>query len=75
VRRNLFDDDSISFVVLVNDEKRHGLWPAFTDFRRLAGVYGHPGRAKCLDYVERNWTDIRPKSLREKLEHGEAFNA
>jgi MbtH-like protein len=35
VRRNLFDHGSVSFVVLVNDEKQHGLWPAFTDVRRL----------------------------------------
>jgi uncharacterized protein YbdZ (MbtH family) len=64
---NLFDDDG-SFFVLVNDEEQHSLWPAFADVP--AGwrvVYGQATRAECLDYVERNWTDIRPKSLRERL--------
>ena len=27
-------------------------------------------RAACLDYIEQNWPDIRPKSLRERLEGG-----
>jgi uncharacterized protein YbdZ (MbtH family) len=31
-------------------------------------VYGEGDRAACLDYIEQNWTDIRPRSLRERLE-------
>ena len=65
---NPFDDDSGSFVVLVNDEEQHSLWPTFADVP--AGwrvVYGEADRAACLDYIEQNWTDIRPKSLRERL--------
>ena len=31
-------------------------------------VYGEADRAACLDYIEQNWPDIRPKSLRERLE-------
>jgi uncharacterized protein YbdZ (MbtH family) len=30
-------------------------------------VYGEADRAACLDYIEQNWPDIRPRSLREKL--------
>ena len=66
---NPFDDDNGSFLVLVNDEEQHSLWPAFADVP--AGwrvVYGEADRAACLDYIEQNWTDIRPKSLRERLE-------
>jgi uncharacterized protein YbdZ (MbtH family) len=72
---NPFDDDSGSFVVLVNDEEQHSLWPTFADVpagRRV--VFGEAARAECLDYVERNWTDIRPKSLRERLAQNQAFN-
>ena len=68
MQTNPFDDDSGSFFVLVNSEKQHSLWPDFADVP--AGwrvVYGKAGRTACLDYVERNWPDIRPKSLREKL--------
>ena len=63
---NPFDDDNGSFFVLVNDEEQHSLWPVFADVP--AGwrvVYGEADRAACLDYIEQNWADIRPKSLRE----------
>ncbi|ORJ64183.1 MbtH family protein [Mycobacterium simiae] len=65
---NPFDDDSGTFFVLVNDDEQHSLWPAFAAVP--AGwhvVFGEAGRAACLDYVEQNWTDIRPKSLRDAV--------
>jgi uncharacterized protein YbdZ (MbtH family) len=69
---NPFDDDNGSFFVLVNDEEQHSLWPTFADVP--AGwrvVYGEADRAACLDYIEQNWTDIRPKSLRDRLAAGQ----
>ena len=30
-------------------------------------VFGGADRAACLDYVEQNWPDIRPKTLRDTL--------
>jgi MbtH protein len=65
---NLFDDEDGSFFVLVNDENQHSLWPAFIEVP--AGwtvVHGEDSRAACLDYVERNWTDMRPRSLVEAM--------
>lgn len=65
---NPFDDDNGAFFVLVNDEDQHSLWPVFADIP--AGwrvVHGEASRAACLDYVEKNWTDLRPKSLREAM--------
>ena len=70
---NPFDDDKGSFFVLVNDEGQHSLWPSFADVP--AGwrvVHGEAGRAECLEYIEHNWTDIRPRSLRERLATGGA---
>ncbi|HKS46605.1 MAG TPA: MbtH family protein [Amycolatopsis sp.] len=63
---NPFDDDTIEHLVLVNDEGQHSLWPHFAEIP--AGwtvVHGPAARAECLDYVERAWTDMRPRSLRE----------
>ncbi|MEU0692957.1 MbtH family protein [Streptomyces niveus] len=61
---NPFDDESGIFLVLVNDEGQHSLWPQFADvpagWRR---TYGPAGRAACLTHIETNWTDLRPKSL------------
>jgi MbtH protein len=65
---NPFDDEDGTFFVLVNDEEQHSLWPSFAEVP--AGwrvVYGEAARGKCMDYVEQNWPDIRPRSLRDKL--------
>lgn len=65
---NPFDDDGGNFRVLVNDEEQHSLWPAFADVP--AGwrvVFGDADRAACVEFIDRNWTDIRPRSLRERL--------
>ncbi|BBX15858.1 MbtH family protein [Mycolicibacterium duvalii] len=65
---NPFDDDDASFYVLINDEEQYSLWPVFADVP--AGwqvVFGESSRADCLAYVEQNWTDLRPRSLREAM--------
>jgi uncharacterized protein YbdZ (MbtH family) len=62
---NLFDDPDGTFVVLVNDEEQHSLWPSRLEVP--AGwrvVHGEDTRQACLDYVEQNWTDITPLSAR-----------
>jgi glycopeptidolipid biosynthesis protein len=75
MQTNPFDDDSGSFFVLINDEEQHSLWPAFADVPAgWQAVYGEADRAACLDYVDQNWTDIRPKSLRERLSEGRAVD-
>ena len=64
---NPFDDKDASFLVLINSENQHSLWPAFIDIP--AGwqlVQGPAPRQTCLDYIEAHWTDMRPKSLIEK---------
>ena len=61
---NPFDDESAQFLVLVNDENQHSLWPVFApvpDGWRI--VFGPGDRASAVDYVEESWTDMRPKSL------------
>jgi MbtH protein len=61
---NPFDDEDGRFLVLVNHEGQHSLWPSFADVP--AGwetVFGETTRAACLEFVEANWTDMRPKSL------------
>ncbi|MDB1086997.1 MbtH family protein [Streptomyces sp. ACA25] len=65
---NPFDDEDGRFCVVVNGEEQHSLWPAFAEVP--AGwrvVFGEAPKAECLAYVERSWTDMRPKSLREAM--------
>ncbi|MEV4461709.1 MbtH family protein [Microbispora sp. NPDC004025] len=68
MKTNPFDDDEAQFYVLVNDEEQYSLWPTFS--RIPAGwevVFGANERGKCLEYIEENWTDMRPKSLRDAV--------
>jgi MbtH protein len=65
---NPFDDEDGRFYVLVNDENQHSLWPTFAQVPagwRIA--FGEESRKRCLEYVEQNWTDLRPKSLQEAM--------
>lgn len=61
---NPFEDESGQYLVLVNDENQHTLWPAALDVP--AGwivAQEASSRADSLAYVERSWTDMRPASL------------
>jgi MbtH protein len=76
---NPFEDNEEKtgvFLVLVNDEGQHSLWPQFA---AVPGgwnrVFGPGPRADCLDYVEKNWTDMRPKSLIAAMEQDAAMRA
>jgi MbtH protein len=65
---NPFDDENGVFHVLVNDEGQHSLWPKFVPVPQgWKIVLESESRAACLDYITKNWTDIRPKSLVEQL--------
>ena len=65
---NPFDDDEGTFLVVVNDEDQHALWPVFAEIPDgWRAVSGPAGRADSLAYVEANWTDMRPRSLREAV--------
>ncbi|MCX4713919.1 MbtH family protein [Streptomyces sp. JUS-F4] len=65
---NPFEDEDGTYLVLVNEEGQHSLWPAFAEVPAgWAVVQPASTRRACLDYVERNWTDLRPKSLRDSM--------
>ncbi|MFE9048597.1 MbtH family protein [Streptomyces rubiginosohelvolus] len=65
---NPFEDEDGTYLVLVNGEGQHSLWPAFAEVP-AGWTVAHPEdtRQACLDYVEQNWTDLRPKSLMESM--------
>jgi len=65
---NPFDDPEGRFLVLVNDEGQHSLWPVFAKVPKgWTTVFGEAARDECLEYIEKNWTDMRPKSLIEAM--------
>jgi uncharacterized protein YbdZ (MbtH family) len=63
-----FDDETSTFAVLVNNEDQHSLWPAHLGIPSgWNQVFQGPSRAECLQYIEQNWLDLRPKSLQEAM--------
>jgi MbtH protein len=61
---NPFENPDASYLVLVNDEGQHSLWPAFAGIPEgWEKIFGEAGRQECLDFIEANWTDMRPRSL------------
>jgi MbtH protein len=66
---NPFDDADATFLVLVNDEGQHSLWPLFAEVPAgWTTVHGPDGRQACLDLIDENWTDMRPRSLAEAMD-------
>ncbi|MEV6684106.1 MbtH family protein [Streptomyces sp. NPDC051130] len=62
---NPFDDQDGTFLVVVNNEGQHSLWPSFNEVPDgWKPVLGESTRDAALAYVEEHWTDLRPESLR-----------
>ena len=48
-----------------HEEQQHSLWPTFAEVPAgWSKVFGEESREACLAYVEENWTDLRPASIR-----------
>ena len=59
--------------VVVNHEEQYSVWPA--DREPPAGwtpVGVRGPESVCLDWIEENWTDLRPLSLRQAMAAGRA---
>ncbi|MTH96465.1 MbtH family protein [Roseibium sp. RKSG952] len=61
-------NERIGFMVLVNQEDQHSLWPVFNDIPDGWKQVGPVGSKKiCLEHVEQAWPDITPLSGRKQL--------
>jgi MbtH protein len=68
---NPFDNEDAIYHVLINDEGQYSLWPTFVDVPvGWTITLESESRRRCLDYIERHWTDMRPKSLIETRRSG-----
>ena len=63
------DEDRTIYVVVANDEEQYSIWPASKEMPAGWHEAGPTGpKAEALAYIERVWTDMRPKSLRLAME-------
>lgn len=61
---NPFEDADAPYLVLVNDEGQYSLWPAGIAVPDgWITAHDADSRSNCLEYVEAQWTDMRPHSL------------
>ncbi|MFJ3720650.1 MbtH family protein [Streptomyces sp. NPDC090057] len=63
-----FEENDGSYHVLLNDEEQYSLWPASLDVPagwRIA--LNDASRQDCLAFIEENWSDMRPRSLRSAM--------
>ncbi len=63
------NEDTTGYKVVVNHEEQYSLWSADRENAlgwKDAGKQGT--KAECLDYIKQVWTDMRPLSLRKKME-------
>ena len=68
MRQDESEDETI-YQVVVNHEEQYSVWPAERELPlgwRSVGTEG--SKAECLAYIEEVWTDMRPLSLRRKLQ-------
>jgi MbtH protein len=62
-------EDQTIYKVVVNHEEQYSIWPA--DRQNALGWTdaGKTGiKSECLEYIKEVWTDMRPLSLRKKME-------
>lgn len=66
------DDDNQIYIVVVNSAEQYSIWPADRELLLGWNAAGKKGtKQECLDYIEEVWTDMRPLSLRKKMEEME----
>lgn len=62
-------EDTAIYTVVVNHEEQYSIWPADRELLPGWNAVGKTGlKAECLAYIKEVWTDMRPLSLRKKME-------
>jgi MbtH protein len=67
------EEDTTNYKVVVNHEEQYSIWPVDRDNPlgwRDAGKSG--SKPECLAYIKEVWTDMRPLSLRQRMDVAKA---
>ncbi|HET8844146.1 MAG TPA: MbtH family protein [Ktedonobacteraceae bacterium] len=63
------DEDKTIYAVVMNHEEQYSIWPADREVPLGWNVVGKSGpKPECLAYIKEVWTDMRPLSLRKRME-------
>ncbi len=63
------EEDTTIYKVVINHEEQYSIWPKTRENPLGWKDVGKAGtKQECLAYIEEVWTDMRPLSLRRKME-------
>ena len=63
------EEDTTHYKVVINHEEQYSIWPVDRENPLVWKDVGKDGnKQECLDHIEEVWTDMRPLSLRKKME-------
>jgi MbtH protein len=66
-------DHVVIYRVVLNHEEQYSIWPADQPAPQGWNDAGKIGsKEECLDFIEQTWTDMRPLSLRKRIEEDAA---
>lgn len=66
------DEYKEMYLVLINQEEQYSLWPSYKLIPYgWRAVCEELTKEECLEYIDKNWTDMRPLSLRKQMEKSE----
>jgi MbtH protein len=66
------NEDTRTYKVVVNHEGQYSIWPDGRENPLGWSDVGRSGpKAECLSYIKEVWTDMRPLSLRQKMDQSE----
>lgn len=61
-------DDTTTYRVVMNHEEQYSIWPVDRDLPLGWTEAGKTGsKAECLEHIKTVWTDMRPLSLRKRM--------
>ena len=63
------EEDTTVYTVVINHEEQYSIWPKHKSIPQGWRAVGKEGlKPECLQYVDEVWTDMRPLSLRRRME-------
>ena len=62
-------EDLSLYTVVINAEEQYSIWPMHKEIPLGWHAAGKSGtKQECLAYIEEVWTDMRPLSLKKKMD-------
>lgn len=63
------ENEATHYAVVVNHEEQYSIWPQGREIPNGWKAVGKEGsKEECLAYINEVWTDMRPLSLRKRME-------